>query len=32
MHQTDSDELLEMYLTALTTSLDPHTSYMSPDT
>ena len=30
MHQTHSDELLEMYLTALTTSFDPHTSYMSP--
>ena len=30
-HQTDNDELLEMYLTALTTSYDPHTSYMSPD-
>lgn len=32
MHQTDSDELLEMYLTAMTTSYDPHTSYMSPST
>ncbi|MBX7167213.1 MAG: carboxy terminal-processing peptidase [Pirellulales bacterium] len=32
MHQIDSSELLEMYLTALTTSYDPHTSYMSPDT
>lgn len=30
MHQTDSDELLEMYLTAVTTSFDPHTTYMSP--
>jgi carboxyl-terminal processing protease len=30
MHQTDSDELLEMYLTAMTSSLDPHTTYMSP--
>lgn len=29
MHQTDSDELLEMYLTSLTTSYDPHSSYMS---
>ncbi len=29
MHQTDSDELLEMYLTAVTTSFDPHTTYMS---
>jgi carboxyl-terminal processing protease len=32
MHQTDSDELLETYLTSLTTALDPHTSYMSPFT
>ena len=32
MKQTDNDELLEMYLTALTTAYDPHTSYMSPDT
>lgn len=31
MHQTDRDELLEMYLTALTMSFDPHTSYMSPN-
>jgi carboxyl-terminal processing protease len=30
MRQTDSEELLEIYLTALTMSLDPHTSYMSP--
>ncbi len=30
MHQTDGDELLEMYLSALTMSFDPHTSYMSP--
>ncbi|MBN2475225.1 MAG: carboxy terminal-processing peptidase [Pirellulales bacterium] len=32
MHQTDSEELLEMYLTAMATSFDPHTSYMSPAT
>jgi carboxyl-terminal processing protease len=32
MHQTDADELLEMYLNALCNSLDPHTSYMSPST
>ncbi len=32
MHQVSSDELLEMYLTALSTSFDPHTSYMSPRT
>jgi len=32
MHQTDGEELLEMYLTSLTSSFDPHTSYMSPGT
>jgi len=32
MHQTDEEELLEMYLTSMTTSFDPHTSYMSPGT
>ena len=32
MHQTDEEELLEMFLTSLTSSLDPHTSYMSPST
>jgi len=32
MRQTDSDELLEMYLTSLTTAFDPHTTYMSPRT
>lgn len=31
MHQTDEDELLEMYLTSMTMSFDPHTSYMSPN-
>jgi carboxyl-terminal processing protease len=31
MHQTDSNELLEMYLNAFTYSFDPHTDYMSPD-
>ncbi len=30
--QTDSDELLERYLTSITTSFDPHTTYMSPST
>jgi carboxyl-terminal processing protease len=30
MHQTDSDELLEMYLTSFTSAFDPHTNYMSP--
>jgi carboxyl-terminal processing protease len=32
MHQIDSDELLEMFLTALGSAYDPHTSYMSPPT
>lgn len=31
-HQTDADELLELYVTSLTSSFDPHTSYMSADT
>ena len=32
MHQVSADELLEMYLTAMSTGFDPHTSYMSPQT
>ncbi|MEE8451619.1 MAG: carboxy terminal-processing peptidase [Thermoguttaceae bacterium] len=32
MHQTDGEELLEMYLTAMSMAFDPHTSYMSPAT
>jgi len=32
MHQTNSEELLEIFLNAFTMSFDPHTSYMSPDT
>jgi carboxyl-terminal processing protease len=28
--QTDADELLELYLTSLTSVLDPHTTYMAP--
>jgi len=32
MHQTDGEEILSIYLTALTTAFDPHTSYMSPRT
>jgi carboxyl-terminal processing protease len=32
MHQTSSDELLEMYLTSITTAYDPHTTYMSAST
>jgi carboxyl-terminal processing protease len=31
-HQTDNDELLERYLSAMTTGFDPHSSYMSPST
>ncbi len=31
MRKTDNSELLEIYLTALTTSYDPHTTYMSAD-
>jgi carboxyl-terminal processing protease len=30
MHQTDSDELLQTFLSSITTSFDPHTTYMSP--
>ncbi|MGA2621411.1 MAG: carboxy terminal-processing peptidase [Thermoguttaceae bacterium] len=32
MHQTHAEDLLEMYLTSLTTAFDPHTTYMSPST
>ena len=32
MHQTDGDELLEMFLTSVTTAFDPHTNYMSKTT
>jgi carboxyl-terminal processing protease len=31
-HQTDDDELLQMYLSAMTMSFDPHSSYMSAST
>ncbi len=31
MHQTDSNELLEMFLTSITSSFDPHSTYMAPD-
>ena len=31
-HQTDGDELLELYLSSLTMSFDPHTTYMSKST
>lgn len=30
MHQTDHQELLEMYLTSMTTAYDPHSTYVSP--
>ena len=32
MHQTSGEDLLEIYLNALTTSFDPHTNYMTPET
>ena len=32
MHQTDNDDVVEMFITSITTSFDPHTSYMSSDT
>ncbi len=32
MHQTDTEDVVEMYITAITTSFDPHTSYMSKGT
>ncbi|HBB73502.1 MAG TPA: tail-specific protease [Planctomycetaceae bacterium] len=32
MHQMTADELLETFLSSLTSSFDPHTSFMSPDT
>ena len=32
MHQTDNDDVVEMFITSVTTSFDPHTSYMSRDT
>lgn len=31
-HEMDADELVEIYLTSLTNSFDPHSSYMSPRT
>ena len=30
MRQTDSNELLEMYLSAITMAFDPHSTYMAP--
>ena len=29
MHQTDNEDVVEMYVTAITNAFDPHTSYMS---
>jgi len=31
-HQTDADEVLETFVTAITSSFDPHTTYMAPKT
>jgi len=31
MHQTDSNELLELFLSSITSSFDPHSNYMAPD-
>ncbi len=31
MHQTDNDDVVEMYISAITNSYDPHTSYMSSE-
>jgi len=30
LHETSADELLEIYLTAMTTGFDPHSAYLSP--
>ena len=32
MHQIDNSDIIEMFITAITTSFDPHTSYMSSET
>lgn len=32
MKQVDGDDLMEIYITSMTSSFDPHTSYMSPRT
>ena len=32
MHQTSGDDLLEIFLTSVTSSFDPHTTYFSPPT
>lgn len=30
MHQTGNEDVVEMFISSITTSLDPHTTYMSP--
>ncbi|MCA9184733.1 MAG: carboxy terminal-processing peptidase [Pirellulaceae bacterium] len=32
LHQTDNDELFEMFLSSVTSAYDPHTTFMSRDT
>ncbi len=32
MHQTSGEEVIEMFVTAMTNAFDPHTTYMSSDT
>ena len=32
MHQMDNSDIVEMFITSITTSYDPHTSYMSSET
>ena len=32
MHQIDAEDIVERYITAITTSFDPHTSYLSKGT
>ncbi len=32
MHQTDNNDVVEMYISSITASFDPHTSYMSSET
>ncbi len=32
MHQTDNSDVVEMFITSITSSFDPHTSYMSSET
>ena len=32
MHQTDANDIVEMFISSITTSFDPHTTYMSNET